>query len=137
MEEYKHRQVNHNFLLNQYKETGVYPINHNYLFKQFSDYKEIFEQIENLIINSDYTLGKSVDEFEKNICSLTGSRFAVGVGSGTDALFLSLIAAGIKKGDEVIPTPFTFYATSVLLSQPVPSLFLWIFVRIIISIRIL
>jgi dTDP-4-amino-4,6-dideoxygalactose transaminase len=111
VKEYKHRQVNHNFLLNQYKETGVYPINHNYLFEQFCDYKEIFEKIENLITNSDYTLGKSVDEFERNICSLTGSRFAIGVGSGTDALLLSLIAAGIKKGDEVITTPYTFYAT--------------------------
>jgi len=104
-------QVNHNFLLNQYKETGIYPINHNYLFEQFSDYKEIFRKIENLIKNSDYTLGKSVDEFEKNICTFTGSRFSVGVGSGTDALFLSLIAAGIKNGDEVITTPYTFYAT--------------------------
>ena len=111
MKKHKHTQVNPNFLLNQYKETGVYPINHNYLFEQFSDYKEIFEEIENLITNSDYTLGKSVDEFERNICSLTGSRFAVGVGSGTDALFLSLITAGIKKGDEVITTPYTFYAT--------------------------
>ena len=111
MEEHKHMQVNHNFLLNQYKETGVYPINHNYLFEQFSDYKDIFRKIENLITNSDYTLGKSVYEFEKNICALTGSRFAVGVGSGTDALFLSLIASGIQKGDEVITTPYTFYST--------------------------
>ena len=111
MKEDKHTKVNHNFLLSQYKETGVYPINHNYLFEQFSDYKEIFEQIEDLITNSDYTLGKSVDEFERNICAFTGSRFAVGVGSGTDALLLSLIAAGIKNGDEVITTPYTFYAT--------------------------
>jgi len=111
VEEDKHTKVNHNFLLSQYKETGVYPINHNYLFEQFSDYKEIIEQIEDLIKNSDYTLGKSVDEFERNICALTGSRFAVGVGSGTDALLLSLIAAGIKNEDEVITTPYTFYAT--------------------------
>ena len=111
VEEHKHMQVNHDFLLNQYKETGVYPINHNYLFEQFADYKEIFEKIENLIKNCDYTLGKSVDEFERKICELTGSRFAVGVGSGTDALFLSLIAAGIQKGDEVITTPYTFFAT--------------------------
>ena len=104
-------RVNQNILLNQYKETEVYPINHNYLFNQFFDYKEIFEGIEDLITNSDYTLGRSVDEFEKNICALTGSRFAVGVGSGTDALLLSLIAAGIKKGDEVITTPYTFFAT--------------------------
>ena len=111
MEEHKNIQANHNSLLNQYKETGVYPINHNYLFEQFSDHKEIFEQIEKLIKNCDYTLGKSVDEFERKICELTGSRFAVGVGSGTDALFLSLIASGIQKGDEVITTPYTFYAT--------------------------
>ena len=111
MEEHKNIQANHNFLLNQFKETGVYPINHNYLCEQFSDHKEIFEQIEDLIKNCDYTLGKSVDEFERNICELTGSRFAVGVGSGTDALFLSLIASGIQKGDEVITTPYTFYAT--------------------------
>ena len=135
MEEHKHLQVNHNFLLNQYKETGVYPINHNYLFEQFSDYKEIFEQIENLITNCDYTLGKSVDEFERKICELTGSRFAVGVGSGTDALFLSLIAAGIQKGDEVITTPYTFTLQSAPLSQQEPSLFLWIFVMITISIQ--
>ncbi len=111
MRERKNLQDIHNFLLNQYKETGVYPINHNYLFEQFSDYKEIFEQIENLITNCDYTLGKSVDEFERKICELTGSRYAIGVGSGTDALFLSLITADIKKGDEVITTPYTFYAT--------------------------
>ena len=102
---------NHNFLLSQYKETGTFPVNHNYLFEQFSDYKEIFVNIERLIKNGDYTLGSSVDEFEENICALTGSKYAVGVGSGTDALYLSLISAGIKQGDEVITTPYTFYAT--------------------------
>jgi len=100
-----------NFLVAQYEDTGKYPINHNYLAEQFSDYSDIIKDIERLIRNGDYTLGRDVEEFERNICKLTGSRFTIGVGSGTDALFLSAIAAGIKEGDEVITTPYTFFAT--------------------------
>ena len=105
-------EIEHNYLPGQYEETGRQNINHNYLVEQFSDYREIFGEIEKLVIkNCDYTLGRSVDEFENSIRQLTGSRFAIGVGSGTDALFLSLKAAGIKRGDEVITTPYTFFAT--------------------------
>ncbi|MBT5873209.1 MAG: DegT/DnrJ/EryC1/StrS family aminotransferase [Candidatus Latescibacteria bacterium] len=101
----------HNYLPEQYRQTGAHAINHNYLRAQFSDYQEIFQKIEALVLEGDFTLGKSVDEFEARIRELTGSRFAVGVGSGTDALLLSLKAAGVGKGDEVITTPFTFFAT--------------------------
>ncbi len=59
----------------------------------------------------DYTLGQDVNEFEQKICSLTGAKYCLGVGSGTDALFLSLKAVGITSGDEVITTPYTFFAT--------------------------
>lgn len=104
-------RIEHNFLPGQYKDTGEHCINHNYLVEQFADYKEIFKDLEGLVLRADYTLGESVDAFERNICELTGSRFAIGVGSGTDALFLSLIAAGIDNGDEVITTPYTFFAT--------------------------
>lgn len=100
-----------NFLPAQYKQTGLHEINHNYLQQQFADYPEIFKEIEQLVIRGDYTLGASVDEFEKRICDLLGCRFCIGVGSGTDAIFLSLKAAGIGPGDEVITTPYTFYAT--------------------------
>ncbi len=103
--------VKHNFLPEQYNRTGIFAINHNYLVEQFSDYKEIFKDIEKLVKQCDYTLGKYVDAFESEISSLTGSRFAIGVGSGTDALFLSLKALDINQGDEVITTPYTFFAT--------------------------
>ena len=100
-----------NYLPDQYDYTDKLPINHNYLIQQFSDYHEIFKDIESLVKRGDYTLGRSVNDFENRICTLTGSKYCIGVGSGTDALFLSLKAAGVKEGDEIITTPYTFYAT--------------------------
>jgi dTDP-4-amino-4,6-dideoxygalactose transaminase len=104
-------KIEHNFLPKQYERTGIPSINHNYLKEQFSDYKEIFKEIEVLVKNCDFTLGKAVNDFEEKICSLTGAKYTIGVGSGTDAIFLSLKALGIGRGDEVITTPYTFYAT--------------------------
>ena len=52
-----------------------------------------------------------MDEFERVFAELCGVPFGIGVGSGTDALFLALKAVGVEPGDEVITTPFTFYAT--------------------------
>lgn len=104
-------EIQHNYLPQQYKETNTATINHNYLKEQFSDYKEIFIEIEKLIHSGDYTLGNPVNEFEKKISEITGAKYVIGVGSGTDALFLSLKASGIKEGDEVITTPYTFFAT--------------------------
>jgi len=104
-------KINRNYLPEQYRRTATPAINHNYLRQQFADYEKIFKKIKKLVQKGDYTLGESVDEFEDNIRKLTGSRFAVGVGSGTDAIFLSLKAAGIGAGDEVITTPYTFMAT--------------------------
>lgn len=100
-----------NYLPDQYDNTDLKEINHNYLIEQFSDYREIFGKIEQVVRKGDYTLGRAVDEFEKKFAEVTGAQFAIGVGSGTDALFLSLKALGIGKGDEVITTPYTFYAT--------------------------
>ena len=100
-----------NFLPQQYDETDQRPINHNYLSEQFSDYKEILDKIGEVVLKGDFTLGRAVDEFEKRYADLVGVKHAIGVGSGTDALFLSLKALGVGEGDEVITTPFTFYAT--------------------------
>ena len=100
-----------NFLPKQYTKDSKLFLNHSYLVEQFSDYKKIFREIETVIKKGDYTLGNEVNRFEKNIKKLMGSKFAIGVGNGTDALYLVLKSLDIGKGDEVITTPFTFIAT--------------------------
>lgn len=100
-----------NFLPEQYRQTSVLDINHNYLPNQFADHDQIWEKIKQVVIRGDFTLGNEVDLLESEFSKLSGSKHSIGVGSGTDALFLSLKALGIDKGDEVITTPFTFYAT--------------------------
>lgn len=100
-----------NFLPDQYDQTDARPINHNYLGPQFADYQDILEKIGAVVRKGDFTLGRAVDAFEKRFAETVGAKHAIGVGSGTDALFLSLKALGIGPGDEVITTPFTFYAT--------------------------
>ncbi len=100
-----------NFLPQQYIDDKKLNILHNYLTPQFSDYKKILKKIEKVIKNNDFTLGKEVDFFEDNIKKLIKQKYVVAVGSGTDALMLSLKCLGIREGDEVITTPYTFYAT--------------------------
>ena len=101
----------HNYLPDQYRATATPAINHNYLPQQFADYREILDKIAALVERGDYTLGESVDEFERRISALIGARHTVGLGSGTDAIFLSLKALGVGPGDEVITPPFSFHAT--------------------------
>src|SRR5262245_31145870 len=59
-----------------------------------------------------YILGEEVTAFEQEFAPLCGSSEAVGCASGTDALWLALVAAGVNPGDSVITTPFSFYATA-------------------------
>lgn len=103
--------VERNFLPKQYETTGKLEINHNYLQQQFSDHDEILAKIKQVVIGGDFTLGREVDRLEDEFAAIMGARHAIAVGSGTDALFLSLKALGIDKGDEVITTPYTFFAT--------------------------
>lgn len=82
------------------------------LKKQFQGIREeVFESISRIIESSSYILGPSVGEFESKVAEYTGVPQAIGVASGTDALHLSLEALGIGDNDEVITTPFTFFAT--------------------------
>jgi len=62
--------------------------------------------------NSDFILGKELLKFEREFAKYCGTKYCVGVSSGTDALRLSLISLGIKKGDKVIVPDFTFIATA-------------------------
>ncbi|MFA5354852.1 MAG: DegT/DnrJ/EryC1/StrS family aminotransferase, partial [Thermodesulfovibrionales bacterium] len=83
------------------------------LKRQYLDIREDVLAIVNEILeSSQYVLGKRVKELEDRIKEYCGISEAIGVASGTDALHLSLRAMGIGEGDEVITTPFTFFATA-------------------------
>ncbi|WP_141266636.1 DegT/DnrJ/EryC1/StrS aminotransferase family protein [Thermodesulfovibrio sp. Kuro-1] len=73
--------------------------------------EEILKCINEILESSHYILGENVKAFEEEVKSYLGVSEAIGVASGTDALHLALKALNIGKGDEVITTPFTFFAT--------------------------
>lgn len=82
------------------------------LRKQFEEIKdEVYTVVRNVIESGHYILGPHVTDLEKRLAHYHGVREAIGVASCTDALHLSIEALGIEQGDEVITTPFTFFAT--------------------------
>jgi len=86
-------------------------VRYSYLPQQFADPSEILEEFRKFVPTGDFTLGKPLAEFERGFARAIGVKHAIGVGSGTDALKLSLKAAGVGFGDEVITTANTFIAT--------------------------
>jgi dTDP-4-amino-4,6-dideoxygalactose transaminase len=74
--------------------------------------KEVDAAVKRVFSHSHFVLGKELEQFEENLARYAGVKYALGVASGTDALFLSLFSLGIGDGDEVITTPFTFGATA-------------------------
>lgn len=86
-------------------------VRYSYLSQQFADIDDLLEQIRQLVHSGDFTLGEALTRFEESFAKLIGTDHAIGVGSGTDALKLSLKALGVGPGDEVITTANTFIAT--------------------------
>lgn len=79
--------------------------------------QEIDEATERVMEGGQFILGPEVKALEDEIAAFLGTKYALGVASGTDALHLALLACGIKPGDEVITSPFTFVATAEAITQ--------------------
>ncbi|MCI0469151.1 MAG: DegT/DnrJ/EryC1/StrS family aminotransferase, partial [Nitrospirae bacterium] len=82
------------------------------LKRQYSEIRgEVLSVLNEILESSHYILGRNVSDLEQMIQQYHGVQEAIGVASGTDALHLALRALGIGSGDEVVTTPFTFFAT--------------------------
>jgi UDP-2-acetamido-2-deoxy-ribo-hexuluronate aminotransferase len=83
------------------------------LQSQFTAYEpEIRREIEEVLQGAQYILGPKGKELERKLAAYAGVPHAIGCSSGTDALLLALMAHGIKAGDEIVTSPFTFIATA-------------------------
>jgi len=79
--------------------------------------KEIDNTVKKVLNNATFILGETVEIFEKNLARFCECEYAIGVSSGSSALFLALKAYGIKEGDEVITVPNSFIATAEAIVQ--------------------
>ena len=80
---------------------------------QYQLYKaDIDANIQAVLDQSNYIMGKEVPELESKLQEFTGAKHAISCSSGTDALLLAMMAIGVQPGDEIITTPFTFIATA-------------------------
>lgn len=73
---------------------------------------EVLREVKQVCESQHYILGKHVAALETEIGAYSGAKFAIGCASGTDAILLALMAVGVKAGDKVVTTPFTFFATA-------------------------
>lgn len=78
---------------------------------------DIQEAINRVLESGAFIMGPDVKLFEQEVAEYLGVKYAIGVNSGTDALVIGLRAAGIGEGDEVITTPFSFFATAESISN--------------------
>lgn len=87
------------------------------LKRQYKYLKNDVERtISEILESGAYINGPYTKKFEKRLCEYLNVKYAIGVANGTDALVITLKALGIKEGDEVITTPFTFFATAEAIS---------------------
>ena len=73
---------------------------------------EVLAAVERVCASQHYILGAEVEALERELAEFCGARDAVGCASGTDALWLALASAGVQPGDQVLTTPFSFFASS-------------------------
>jgi dTDP-4-amino-4,6-dideoxygalactose transaminase len=78
---------------------------------------EIHEAIDRVLESGAFIMGPDVKLFEEEVAKYLGVKHAIGVNSGTDALVIGLKALGVGEGDEVITTPFSFFATAESISN--------------------
>ena len=78
---------------------------------------DVLQVIHQVCEDQAFILGPQVEAFEQEVAKYVGAEHAIGVTSGTDALLLALMAAGVKAGDEVLTTPYTFFATAGSISR--------------------
>jgi dTDP-4-amino-4,6-dideoxygalactose transaminase len=74
--------------------------------------EEVLAAIERVCASQQYILGPEVEALEREVAAFTDAKEAVGCASGTDALWLALVSSGVKPGDKVITTPFSFFASA-------------------------
>lgn len=78
--------------------------------------QNINKNIQQVLDHGQYIMGPEVQQLEQQLQTYTGAKYCVTVSSGTEALLISLMALGVKAGDEVITSPFTFAATAEVIS---------------------
>jgi UDP-2-acetamido-2-deoxy-ribo-hexuluronate aminotransferase len=77
---------------------------------------EVQSRIEAVLTHGRYVMGPEISELESRLAEYAGVRHCIGVSSGTDALLIAMMALGVRSGDEVITTPFTFIATGEMIA---------------------
>lgn len=78
---------------------------------------QLMEAIEGVLDGAAFIMGSQVKRLEQEVAGYLGTKHAIALNSGTDALVIALLAAGIGPGDEVVTTPFTFFATAEAISR--------------------
>jgi dTDP-4-amino-4,6-dideoxygalactose transaminase len=78
---------------------------------------ELTTAVQRVMKSGQFIMGPDVKQFEEEVAAFLGTKHAIGCNSGTDALVIALKALGIKEGDEVITTPFSFFATAESISN--------------------
>src|SRR5437867_7034011 len=81
--------------------------------RQYHNIKsEIDRNIQTVVESGQYVMGPMLKQFESELAAYHGNKYAIGLGNGTDAIWLALMALGVGPGDEVITHPNTFFATA-------------------------